>query len=49
VPVVSPSAVPELPSDPLVVSVAGREPRERIRAALETMGRRELRDFVCAA
>jgi hypothetical protein len=49
VPVVPPSAIPELPSLPLVVSVAGGEPRERIRAALEAMGRRELRDFVCAA
>jgi hypothetical protein len=47
--VVPPSAIPDLPRLPLVVSVAGREPRDRIRRALEEMGRRETIDFVCAA
>jgi len=34
---------------PIVASVAGAEPRRKIRTALEEMGFRELEDFVCAA
>ena len=52
VPVVPPSALPGLRSRcprPLIVSVAGVGPRTEIRQVLETMGFRELRDYVCAA
>jgi len=48
-PVVPPDAIPDLPRLPLVVSVAGTEPRARIRQALAGMGRQEMQDFVCAA
>jgi len=48
-PVVPPPALASLPSLPVVVSVAGAGPRARIRATLAALGRRELRDFVCAA
>jgi len=38
------------PSDiPMIVSVAGIEPRQQIRKFLSDRGYRELRDFVCAA
>ena len=47
--VVPPDALTTLPRRPLVVSVAGDEPRRQIRAALATMGFQELRDYVCAA
>lgn len=48
-PVVGPDALPTLPRRPLVVSVAGAEPRAQIRTALARMGFEELRDFVVAA
>ena len=48
-PVVGPDTLPGLPRRPLVASVAGAEPRARIRAALAEMGFEELRDFVVAA
>ncbi len=48
-PVVPPEALRDLPRGPLVASVAGAEPRARIRAALAELGYRETRDFVCAA
>ncbi len=48
-PVVRPEALPHLPRHPIVASVAGAEPRRRIRAALTGMGFAETRDFVCAA
>jgi hypothetical protein len=48
-PVVPPEAIPGLPRRPLVVSVAGDEPRRRIRVALDAMGFTELRDYFCAA
>jgi hypothetical protein len=38
-----------MPDARVVVSVAGLEPRRRCREALVAMGRRETRDFVCAA
>ncbi len=47
--VVAPEALPGLPRQPLVVSVAGLGPRSEIREALATMGFVELRDYVCAA
>jgi glycosyltransferase involved in cell wall biosynthesis len=47
--VIEPAALAEWPDLPLVASVAGAEARGRIRAALARMGRREGRDFVCAA
>jgi glycosyltransferase involved in cell wall biosynthesis len=47
--VVPPEALHELPRRPLVASVAGLGPRERIRQALAAMGFREGRDFICAA
>ncbi len=34
---------------PLVASVAGAEPRAQIRQALDALGYKEVRDFVCAA
>jgi len=49
VPVVAPSALPGLPSRPLIVSVSGLGPRTEIRQALSAMGFSELRDYVCAA
>ncbi len=48
-PVIAYEDVPRVPRRPVVVSVAGDEPRRRIRDALEAMGLRETRDFVCAA
>jgi hypothetical protein len=48
-PVVPPEAVHALRGRPIVASVAGAGPRERIRTALHEMGFEELRDFVCAA
>ena len=47
--VIPPDALPELPKRPIVTSVAGAEARSRIRAALDAMGFRETRDYVCAA
>lgn len=47
--VVPPSALPDLPRLPLVVSVAGLTPRTEIRQALCGMGFREPSDYVCAA
>jgi glycosyltransferase involved in cell wall biosynthesis len=47
--VIEPSRLAHLPRRPVVVSVAGLEPRSQIRAALGEMGFREGRDFVCAA
>jgi glycosyltransferase involved in cell wall biosynthesis len=47
--VVPPSALPELPRLPLVVSVAGIGPRSEIRAALSQLGFAELSAYVCAA
>jgi glycosyltransferase involved in cell wall biosynthesis len=48
-PVIRPDDLPGLPRHPLIVSVAGRGPRDLIRARLGTFGFRETRDFVCAA
>jgi glycosyltransferase involved in cell wall biosynthesis len=48
-PVIAPEALAGLPRRPLVVSVAGAGPRERIRAALHRLGFEESIDFVCAA
>lgn len=48
-PVVPVWALPALSGHPLVVSVAGAEPRRLIREALAARGFREIRDFVCAA
>jgi len=48
-PVVPPAALPELPRRPVIASVAGAEARQRIRAALDAMGFRENRDYLCAA
>lgn len=48
-PVVAPDALRTLPRDPLIVSVAGAKPRERIRSALRELGFAESIDFVCAA
>jgi hypothetical protein len=47
--VIAPEALPALPRQPLIVSVAGLTPRSEIRAALSAMGFSETRDFVCAA
>jgi hypothetical protein len=47
--VVPPDALPGLPREPLLVSVAGLKPRSEIRAALAAMGFLEARDFVCCA
>jgi glycosyltransferase involved in cell wall biosynthesis len=47
--VIPPEALPALPRQPIVVSVAGLTPRSEIRAALAAMGFAELRDYVCAA
>jgi glycosyltransferase involved in cell wall biosynthesis len=48
-PVVPPEDIPGLPRLPIVVSVAGKGPRERIRNALRGMGLEQGSDFVCAA
>ncbi len=47
--VIRPEALGGPPGAPIVVSVAGAEPRSWIRAALERYGYREGLDFVCAA
>jgi glycosyltransferase involved in cell wall biosynthesis len=49
VPVIPPAALCQLDRRPLIVSVAGLGPRTEIRQALDAMGFRELRDYVCAA
>jgi glycosyltransferase involved in cell wall biosynthesis len=48
-PVIPWEALTGLPDARIVVSVAGAEPRRLCREALVGMGRRETRDFVCAA
>lgn len=48
-PVVPPEELPRLPRRPVVVSVAGEEPRRQIRQAMQAMGFEETVDFVCAA
>ncbi len=48
-PVIAPERLESGPSQPLVVSVAGREARTQIRARLAGMGYRETQDYVCAA
>lgn len=48
-PVVAPEALPDLTRMPVVVSVARSGPRALIRAAMNAMGFRETRDYVCAA
>jgi len=48
-PVVSPSELPRLVRQPVVVSVAGAGPRSEIRQRLTDMGFTESRDYVCAA
>ena len=48
-PVIPPGALAGLPDRPVVVSVAGAGPRGEIRARLAALGRREGREFVCAA
>jgi glycosyltransferase involved in cell wall biosynthesis len=47
--VVPPTQLPGLPRLPIVASVSGSGPRQKIRRALADMGFRELRDYVCAA
>jgi hypothetical protein len=47
--VISPEALPALPRQPLLVSVAGLTPRSEIRAALQQMGFAETTDYVCCA
>lgn len=47
--VVPPSALPSLPKQPLLVSVANIAPRTEIRAALAQMGFVECRDYLCCA
>jgi glycosyltransferase involved in cell wall biosynthesis len=47
--VVAPGDLPALERRPIVVSVAGAEPRSQVRAALSAMGYTEQIDFVCAA
>jgi len=47
--VVSPDALKTRPPHPIVVSVAGSDPRGEIRAALSGMGFEEGVDYVCAA
>jgi glycosyltransferase involved in cell wall biosynthesis len=49
VPVVAPSQLPTFGTLPLIVSVSGVGPRSEIRQALQAMGKRQLRDYVCAA
>jgi len=48
-PVVGPGDIERLPRYPLIVSVAGLEPRTLIRERLSAIGRVEGRDFFCAA
>lgn len=48
-PVVGYEQLPHLPREPVIVSVAGEEPRRQIREAMAAMGFREIQDFVCAA
>ncbi len=48
-PVIPPEKLPSPGGLPLVVSVAGAGPRERIRRYLQEGGWREGRDFICAA
>ena len=48
-PVVPPESIPELPRHPLLVSVAGPEPRAEIRATLAALTLREGTDFYCVA
>ena len=48
-PVIPIAALGAVPRRPIIVSVAGSEPRRQIRAAMATMGFHEARDFVCAA
>jgi predicted TIM-barrel enzyme len=47
--VIPPEQLPTVRRVPIVASVAGLEPRRKIREALQDMGFRELDDFVCAA
>ena len=47
--VIPPEALWRVPRYPVVVSVAGTQPRHAIRQAMAHMGFRETRDFVCAA
>ncbi len=47
--VISPLALADQPAHPVVVSVAGLEPRNEIRAALGALAYREGIEFVCAA
>jgi GT2 family glycosyltransferase len=47
--VIPPERLPDVRRAPIVASVAGLEPRTKIREALRAMGFRELEDFVCAA
>jgi hypothetical protein len=44
-----PGELTRVEHDLIVVSVAGGTPRAEIRAALDQMGYRERRDYVCAA
>ncbi|MBW2273795.1 MAG: glycosyltransferase family 2 protein [Deltaproteobacteria bacterium] len=48
-PVVPPDAIPTLPRQPLIASVAGSGPRGQIRSALDRMGFVETVDYFCAA
>lgn len=48
-PVIPPRTLAQLPRCPVVVSVAGKEARYKIRQAMREMGFVELQDFVCAA
>jgi hypothetical protein len=48
-PVIPPETLPQVPTRPVVVSVAGEKARGEIRSAMTQMGFVELRDFVCAA
>jgi glycosyltransferase involved in cell wall biosynthesis len=48
-PVISVDQLRDTPRKPLVVSVAGEQPRRLIREALDALGYRETRDYVCAA
>lgn len=48
-PVIAPDGLRQLTAQPIVVSVAGAEPRTEIRAWLNEAGFDEGRDFICAA
>jgi hypothetical protein len=48
-PVIPPEELPQVDRDPIIVSVAGDQPRRENRACLEALGFRELVDFVCVA